>query len=178
MIPSMIINCKKMDKNILLTGKPGVGKTTIIQKAIDRLPPVIETGGFITCEIRENAKRTGFKIKSLDGKEAILAHVDIDSSYNVSKYGVDIEALDSVAVDSILSSLDKDIIIIDEIGKMELFSRKFKDAVKKALNQRKVLGTIKSSDDSFTDKIRKRKDVDVIEVTKQNRDSLTSELIR
>ena len=165
-----------MIKNIFITGKPGCGKTTLIMEILKELN--LKAGGFYTQEIREKGIRKGFKIISLDGKEGILAHVSIKSPFRVSKYGVNIKDLEEIGVKSILEGIKENkIIIIDEIGKMELFSERFRKAVWDALESKnKVLGTIKMTRDSFTDKIRKRKDTKIFYLKRENRKRIKNEI--
>jgi len=164
-----------MRENILIKGKPGIGKTTLIKRLVERLE--VEKGGFYTEEMREHGFRVGFRIVTLDGRKGILAHVGIRSKFRVGKYFVNISDIDNMAVDSIISSLNKDVIIIDEIGRMELISEKFKDAVLKALNKGRVLGTIKATSDKFTDEIMKRNDTKVIEINLRNRNNLIDKIL-
>jgi len=125
-----------MGKTILLTGRPRVGKTTIIKDVVRRLPG--QAGGFYTEEMGERGRRQGFKIVTLDGREGILAHVGIKSRMRVSKYGVNLADLEHVGVASIREALaQKDYVVIDEVGKMELFSQAFKDAVWAAIHSDK-----------------------------------------
>ncbi len=163
-------------QNILITGKPGVGKTTLIMKLIEELD--LNAGGFYTQEMRIAGKRVGFKIITLDGEESILAHVDIKSPYRVSKYGVNLEGLEKVGVEAIWKALDEnDVIVIDEIGKMELFSQRFKEAVNAALNSEKiVLATILLASNPYTDKIKRRKDVKLFYLTQENREKVREEI--
>jgi nucleoside-triphosphatase len=170
-----------MIKNILVTGFPGCGKTTLIKEILKELK--LDAGGFFTEEIREKGIRKGFKIITLDGKEGILAHVDIKSPYRISRYGVNIKDLEEIGVKSILKGIKENrIIIIDEIGKAEMLSKKFRKTVLMALNsQKKVLGTIKFTYDPFTERIKKRKDTVVFNLTKRNRNEIKrkiEELIR
>ncbi len=158
--------------NILLTGNPRVGKTTIIKKVVRDLKDV---GGFYTEEIRDGYRK-GFRIITLDGKEGILARMDIKSRHRVGKYGVNIEDLENIAVKSVEKCLDRDIIVIDEIGKMELFSEKFRNTLEKALDTGKVLGTIMKKSNYFADKVKNRKDVKVLLVEESNRDMLVEEI--
>ena len=156
-------------KNILITGNPGVGKTTLIQNIISRLN--ISAGGFYTAEVRdENGKRWGFKIISLDGREDVLASVEIISSNRVSKYGVDVAAIDRIGVTSIRNALSRsEMIVIDEIGRMELVSRQFRDIVMEALDSPKpVLGTIAIKSTNIAKKIKERQDSKVIKLTRAN----------
>ncbi|RLI90982.1 MAG: AAA family ATPase [Candidatus Altiarchaeales archaeon] len=164
-----------MRKNILLTGRPGIGKTTIIKRVLDRID--LSAGGFYTQEIREHGIRTGFKIITLDGNEGLLAHTELNTRFRVGRYFVNIDDIDEIAVQSILDSLDRDLIIIDEIGRMELFSEKFKEAVILALETKRVLGTIMRWSNIFTDSIKARDDTDVIDVNLENRDSLVDMIV-
>lgn len=163
--------------NILLTGRPGIGKTTLIKKLIDSVS--LSKGGFYTEEIRKGKERIGFSLITLDGKKSILASVKIKSPYRVGKYRVDVDSFEKVGVEAIKKAIPtKQLIIIDEIGKMELFSKKFRDIVIQALNTGRVLATIKKGGASFIDKIKNREDVRLLEVSYQNRDALLSELIK
>src|SRR4030065_370938 len=115
----------------LLTGSPGTGKTTAIRQAIARTNA--RAGGFYTEEIRSGGSREGFKIVTLDGQEGILAHVGITGPRRVSKYGVDTTSLEKIGVNAIHRAIkEDDVIVIDEIGKMELFSPYFQEAVLQA----------------------------------------------
>lgn len=164
-------------KNIFIIGKPGCGKTSLIMEILKELN--LDVGGFYTSEIRKRGERLGFKITSLDGRKGILAHVDIKSPYKVSKYKVNLKDLEEIGVNSILKAQDKNkLIIIDEIGKMELCSEKFKRAVEITLDSKsKVLGTIKLTPDSFTNKIKQRKDTEILHLTKENREKVKEEII-
>jgi len=162
--------------NILITGKPGSGKTTLIRRIIEKHN--LNAGGFYTEEIRIGGRREGFKIISLDGKESILAHVNIESKFKVSKYGVDIKSIEEIGVASIFKAIEEnDVVVIDEIGKMELFSSNFRHAVNVALNSEKtVLATILLAPYPFTDKIKRRKDVTLFYLTPDNREKVEEEI--
>lgn len=156
-------------KNILITGNPGVGKTTLIKNIISKLN--ISANGFYTSEVRDaDGKRWGFKITSLNGTEGIMASVEIVSKYRVSKYGVDIDTIDRVGVTAVKEAIkNSDFIVIDEIGRMELFSKKFQDIAIEALDSPKiVLGTITAKDTATTKKIKERQDTKIITLTRQN----------
>jgi nucleoside-triphosphatase len=172
-------------KTILLMGRPRVGKTTIIKEVVKRLPGRV--GGFYTEEIKERGQRQGFRIVTLDGQEGILAHIDVRSRYRVSKYGVDLVSLERVGVTAIQHAIvASDCVVIDEIGKMELFSAAFKEAVLAAVESDKlVLGTIMLRSHPWADVIKAHARVTLIQITEANRgtvvqlilDSLSKDLI-
>jgi nucleoside-triphosphatase len=161
----------------LLTGSPGTGKTTVIRQAI--AGSEIKVGGFYTEEIRSGGIRQGFRIVTLDGQDAILAHVDNPSRYRVSKYGVDLQNLDNIGVAAINRAIEEsDLIVIDEIGKMELFSTRFSEAVLKAINSgKKVLGTIMLNPYPFADDIKRHRNVKIVELTRANHDRVLKEIL-
>jgi nucleoside-triphosphatase len=158
-----------MKRALLLTGKPGTGKTALIKEALARTK--VKGGGFYTEEIRTGGIRQGFRIITLDGQEAVLAHVSISSPYQVSKYRVDTDSLNRVGVFALRQALkESDLIVIDEIGKMELMSPQFKEAVTQAINSgKKVLGTIMLNPHPFADEIKRRPEVETLLVTRDNR---------
>jgi len=158
-----------MKRALLLTGRPGTGKTAIIKEALARTK--VNGSGFYTEEIRTGGIRQGFRIVTLDGQEAILAHVGISSPYQVSKYKVDTDSLNRVGVSVLRRALkESDLIVIDEIGKMELLSPRFREAVTQAINSgKKVLGTIMLNPHPFADEIKRHPAVEVLLVTRDNR---------
>lgn len=166
-----------MKHAILLTGAPGVGKTTIIQQAIIKIKK--KAGGFYTREIRDKGERKGFEIVTLDGKRAVLSHTDIKSPYRVSKYGIDIANFDNIGVLSLRQAIqDCDIICIDEIGKMELYSFIFREAVMDALDSgKKIVGTIMLAPDEWANQIKEDPRVEVKPVYRTNRQQILQELI-
>lgn len=161
-----------MKKNFLITSPPGTGKTTAIKNFVNLAKNKFKISGFITEEVRDKfGNRTGFKIITLDGKVGVLADVYLKSHNRVGKYGVNLKDIDDVAVPSI--NLDADIIVIDEIGKMECLSKNFIQKVFSALDSSKiVVGTIKEKGDEIINKIKSRNDVEIIKLTFENRDKI------
>lgn len=164
-------------KNIFLTGAPSSGKTTIIKKIIQAIPS--PCNGFYTEEERsDDGKRLGFMMHTLDGKKGYLAHENITSKFHIRRYGVSIENIENIAIPSIKPISDQ-VIILDEIGKMECFSKKFMEAVILALDSpNRVVGTITLGGTDFIQEIKKRNDIKIIEVTPENRDHLPHIIIQ
>jgi len=165
-----------MKRVYLLTGRPGTGKTSLIKQAVSEFKG--EAGGFYTEEIRSQGTRLGFKLVTLDGQEAILAHVDIHSRYRVSKYGVDIDSLDRVGVSALNQTAEQcDLVVIDEIGKMELFSASFREAVLQIIGSgKRVLGTIMLNPNPWADAIKRQPQVNLVEVTRTNYQQVLDDL--
>ena len=159
-------------KNIILTGPPRVGKTTVIRTLVKAL----EDGcaGFYTEEIKEQEERVGFRLHTMQKKSCVLSHRDIKGHIHVGKYGVDLECVDGIGATAIKRGIKAGkTIIIDEIGKMEIISRSFRLAVLDALDSKcAVIGTMLFKRQPFCDSIRSRKDVEIIEVTEENREKL------
>ncbi|WP_448584731.1 NTPase [Thermocrinis sp.] len=168
---------------ILLTGEPGVGKTTLIKKLLQKLGK--RAKGFWTEEIREEKtrKRTGFKIVSTEGQETIFASKYFTSKHLVGSYGVNVSRFESVAIPTLEKAMkEKDAyIVIDEIGKMELFSSRFRELVKEILfnPKYKVIATIPIRDvHPLVKQIRRLPGAVLLEVNKENRDFLAEEIIK
>ena len=160
----------------LITGKPGVGKTTLVQGIIKRMQSV-KMAGFYTAEIRCSDTRMGFELFGLNGELRTLAHVDIDSQYRVGRYGVDIDGFEGFLNTLNPFDPDVDLIVIDEIGKMELFSNHFQVLVRSALDSDKqVLATIPLKGGKFVWEIKQRSDIRLVEVTHDNRDRLLEKI--
>ena len=156
-------------KKILITGRPRIGKTTVIKKVIAGLQRGgIEVDGFYTEEIRKNKNRVGFKIIGLRGFEGILAHVEFKTNFRVGKYFVKLDALEEY-IDRINDSItDSEVIVIDEIGRMELFSGKFKEFIKKIFNEKRIV--IATVGEKFVNRF--NKNAELIRVTLDNRNSI------
>ena len=160
----------------LLTGRPGSGKTSLIKQAVAKMRD--QAGGFYTEEIRNGGDRVGFRLVTLDGEEAVLAHVKLPGPYRVSKYGVDLKSLDRVGVSAITKAAQEDkLIVIDEIGKMELFSEKFRTVVARVIdNERRILGTIMLGSDPWVETIKRNPGVNLVTVTRGNHQQVLARL--
>jgi nucleoside-triphosphatase len=163
---------------ILLTGPPGVGKTTVIQKVLSGIE--ISAGGFFTQEMREGGRRVGFSLRTLDGEQGVLAHIDYPGRYRVGRYGVDLSLFEALALPALERGLkEEELIVIDEIGKMELFSQRFQQMVMRIIDQnaQHLLGVIHQGREPFATAIRKRGGVEVIVVSHDNRNDLPAQII-
>jgi nucleoside-triphosphatase len=165
-----------MKRNILITGTPGCGKSTLIKKIVDRIEKPVN--GFFTLEMEEKGRRAGFSINTLDGREGILAHQNIKGKFRVGKYRVNLRDIETIAIPSMIPARADKIVIIDEIGKMECFSSLFKETLIKVLNLSNwVIGSIAQKGDPFIQSIKDRDDVLLIKITGQNRDILVDQIL-
>jgi nucleoside-triphosphatase len=165
-----------MKQVYLLTGQPGTGKTSIIKQAIAEMEG--KAGGFYTEEIRSQGVRQGFRLVTLNGQTATLAHINFHSPYRVSKYGVDVDSLDKVGVSALNQAMREcDLVVVDEIGKMELFSAKFREAVQSVISSgKRLLGTIMLSPNPYADAIKRQPQVNLVTVTRTNHQPVQQEL--
>lgn len=154
-----------------------MGKTTIVKEVAATVGD--GAGGFYTEEIRRAGERVGFRIVILSGSEAILAHVDTKGPHRVGKYGVNIAAIESVAVPALREAIRQQrLVIIDEIGKMELFSAAFREAVSEALNSScRILATIMLRPNPFADSVKGHPEASLLLVTKENRRQVVQEIL-
>ncbi|HEV7449510.1 MAG TPA: nucleoside-triphosphatase [Candidatus Paceibacterota bacterium] len=157
-----------MRKNILITGKPKSGKSTLLRKLIGPIP---YKTGFVTDEIRGEHGRLGFEIVTSIGAKSVLAHVDFAMPIKVSKYSVNIENLKAI-LPAVIDFLPQDILYIDEIGQMQLYSTEFKNLVSKFFDAPNTcLATLSYVyNDEFTDLLRDRNDIILIDLVPDNRD--------
>ena len=162
---------------LLLTGNPGVGKTTVLMKTVSALKEKgYCVGGIISREAREGGNRVGFEILDLkSGRRGRLAHVKQKAGPQVGKYRVKTEDLNGIGAQAITEAVENcDVVAIDEVGPMELFSAKFKEATRKALESRKpVLAVVHwKATDKIINEAKSREDAETFTVTQENRDNL------
>ena len=157
-------------KNIFLTGRPGVGKTTVVKRLADSLGPMT-LAGFYTAEIRAGGQRQGFQAVTFSGQETVLAHANIKSGQRVGRYGVDVAAFEKIVLPEM--GRRADLMLIDEIGKMECFSCGFISAIRRLLDgPTSVLATVAAAGGGFIAEAKARPDVEILQVTRENRDEL------
>jgi len=164
-------------KNFLLTGESGVGKTAIIKEVLDELE--YKTAGFYSQSIKTGKTQKGIYLITLDGQQAVLASVSKKSTYKVGKFCVDIDVINNVAVPALHKAIaDAELIVIDGIGKMETFSKKFREMALKCLNSKTpVVGTIQNFASPFINIVTNRDDVVIIEVNSANCEDMSVNLI-
>lgn len=164
--------------NLLLTGRPGIGKTTVVQKVAENLGDR-RIAGFVTEEVRDRSgRRTGFRAIPFDGRSSTIADVDRAGPPRVGKYGVDVAAIDRLAEDALRPGDEVDVHLIDEIGKMECLSERFVEAVERLLqSDGPVVATIGRKGSGLIASAKGRADVDLWEVTESNRDALPERIV-
>ena len=166
-----------MKSNIFITGQPAIGKTTLVKRLFDRLTD-FQPAGFYTEEIRRKGQRIGFRLKSPEGVEGILSHVDIQSPHRVSKYGVDVHGFESFLDNIKLDSPQASLVIIDEIGKMECYSEKFIQMMNKLLDSRvPVIATIALKGGGFIADVRRRTDIEWYELSRSSRNHVLEDIV-
>jgi nucleoside-triphosphatase len=164
-------------KNILVTGYPGIGKTTLVKKLLYQLKH-LNASGFYTEEIREGGIRKGFELVDLGGQRSVLSHVRIKGPYRVGKYGVDVEQFDEFLETADFLDSQTDLVVIDEIGKMECYSIKFTAIMQKILeSDTLVVATIALRGGGFIAEIKDRTDIQLFELTLENRDRLAFDIL-
>jgi len=169
---------RRSDNRILyaLTGRPGCGKTTAILKIVEELKNGgVEVDGMYTEELRVGGRRVGFMVKRIGGGEGILAHVNLRDGPRLGRYRVNLADLERIGVSAILDGIrDADVVVVDEVGPMELFSRKFRDAVERLLSSDKhaVLTVHYRSRDRLAMKVRRLAGENLITLNQMNRDKV------
>jgi len=162
---------------ILLTGPPGIGKTTVIRGLAERLKGY-RLGGFYTAELRESGERRGFRLVGFGGEEAVIAHVERPGSPRVGKYGVNVAALERAAA-LLAPDADVELVLLDEIGKMECLAPGLVAAIERLLDSgRPLVATVAAKGPGLIASVKARPGVELLRVTRENRDALPEALYR
>ncbi|MGB9906474.1 MAG: nucleoside-triphosphatase [Candidatus Saccharicenans sp.] len=162
----------------LVTGLPGSGKTTLVEKIISGLGSEITMSGFITREIRVEGQRLGFELRSLDGRLATLSHVNLKTPHRVGKYRVDLAGFENFLASIKFFAPEVRLVVVDEIGKMECLSDRFREIVLKLLSgPTALLATIALHGSPFMERIKTSPGVQVFEISPANREDLGRQLL-
>jgi nucleoside-triphosphatase len=164
---------------LLLEGRPGIGKTTVARRLLHLLQEAgVPVGGFTTGELRTGGHRAGFLVEATSGGQGLLAHVDLPGPPRVGRYGVDLAALERVALPVLHTPAIGGVVVVDELGKMELASTAFCEAVLELLGRDvAMVATVQLARHRFTDALKRRPDIQVVRVTEATRDALPKRLM-
>lgn len=165
-----------MAPRLLVTGPPGVGKTTVMAR-LARALSGFRLAGFLTEEIRERGERLGFRAVLLAGGEPRnIAHVSFPAP-QVGRYGVDVAAIDAIADVTLVGAPEVDLHLIDEVGRMECLSPRFVLRFRELLDAgTPLIATVAARGPGFIEEVKRRPDVEMFQVTRADRDQLPARL--
>jgi len=163
---------------LLLEGRPGIGKTTVTRRLLQLLREAgVPVGGFTTGELRTGGHREGFVVEAVSGAREVLAHVDLPGPPRVGRYGVDLAAFERVALPALGAAGPGGVVVVDELGRMELASAAFCETVVELLGRDvAVVATVHHGRHQLTDALKRRPDIRVVRVTDATRDGLPEQL--
>ena len=163
---------------LLVEGRPGIGKTTVARRLLTLLQEAgVPVGGFTTGELRTGGHREGFVVEAASGAREVLAHVDLPGPPRVGRYGVDLAAFERVALPALGDSGPGGVVVVDELGRMELASAAFCETVVELLGRDvAVVATVHHARHQLTDALKRRPDIRVVRVTEATRDGLPEQL--
>ena len=165
-------------RHLLITGLPGTGKTTLLMELARRFAH-LAPAGFYTEEVRQRGERRGFRLKSLEGREGLLADVTFGGPYRVGRYGVDVAGFEEFLASLDLPAHPSRLVFIDEIGKMECLSPRFGRLVEPLLASGKtVVATVALRGEGLIREVKRRSCSRLVQVTPANRQALPDELAR
>ncbi len=165
-----------MKSAYLVTGQPGSGKTTLIRQVVTGMH--LRAAGFYTEDLRHGGIREGFRIVTLDGEMALLAAAGHPGPVRVSKYGVDIQEMERIGVSALRHALERGhVVVVDEIGRMQLLSRAFRQLLLEAVrSEHPLLGTVMQGRNPYADRIKAHRNVEVLTLTPGNRQEILATL--
>jgi nucleoside-triphosphatase len=161
---------------LLITGVPGIGKTTVIRRVAEQLESDT-VRGFYTEEIREAGERHGFRLIGFDGTRRVIAHTAFPDTHRVGKYGVDVAALDEASALLRPDGAARGY-LVDEIGKMECLSERFVAAMRALVaGETPVVATVGARGGGFIAEVKRDPRCELWEVTRANRDALPGRIL-
>jgi nucleoside-triphosphatase len=165
---------------LLIAGRPGAGKTTVLSRLSELLQEAgVPLTGFLTRELRQRGRRVGFEIETFAGERGVLASVELPGPPRVGRYGVDLDAFEALALPAMKPPGEKGVVLIDELGKMELASTRFREATLALFDHPvSIVATVQTRPHPFTASLRRQAEVETIPLTTANRDRLPGELAR
>jgi nucleoside-triphosphatase len=163
---------------LLIEARPGAGKTTALRRLSELLRQAgLPLSGFLTGELRKGGRRVGFEIETFTGERGVLAHVELPGPPRVGRYGVDLEAFERLALPAVRRPRGDRVVLIDELGKMELASQPFREGVEALFDRAlPLVATVQLARHPFTDGLKRRPGVETVRLTARNRDRLPREL--
>ncbi|RLG38236.1 NTPase [Candidatus Alkanophaga liquidiphilum] len=163
-----------MRVRIAVTGRPGIGKSTVIRKVVARLKAEgVSVGGMLSSNIRKGGRRVGFEILDVaSGRRGVLAYIGLEGP-RIGKYGVNMQDLEGIGVTAIRNATQfADVVVIDEIAPMEMKSEKFAAAVEGALISKKHMFVSVHHNLRHELAMRVKEEFELFEVTIMNREGL------
>jgi len=163
---------------LLITGRPGVGKTTALRRVADALGGAVGLGGFYTEEIRRGGERQGFRLVTFDGRRGVMARADASGGPRVGKYRVDVDVIDALAASALAIRIETRLYLVDEVGKMECLSPQFVAAMRVLLHSDKsVVATIAERGSGFIEEVKRHPGAELWTVTRANRDAIHRRIV-
>lgn len=164
-------------KHLLIVGRPGIGKTTLIKRLVQAVHGYA-IDGFLTEELREREQRVGFWLSPLDGRQMVLAHRHLEAGTRVGPYRVNESVLEQVAVPIIRRAVQHAVVLfLDELGRMELSSAAFAEAVQEAFDRGpSIVATGGVAPLPLLDAVKRRRDLELVPLTAANREAVAEEL--
>ena len=163
---------------VAITGRPGVGKTTLIEQVLPLLH--LSVGGFVVKEVSVCGHRVGFALTDLaTGRSGTLAHIHQPSGPRIGRYTVNLQTMEELGVPAVEAAIRScDLVVIDELAPMEMTNERFVPAVESALasSKRLLISTHATYDHSLLHRV--RQELYLVRVKVSNRDGLADEVVR
>jgi nucleoside-triphosphatase len=164
---------------LFVTGDPACGKTTLIRTVVERLAGSVTMTGFYTEEIRERGRRRGFRGTTLDGRSFVLADRASPSDLRVGPYGVEVTQLETIGLPALEPRPETGLVVLDEVGKMELLSERFRSRVEALLaGDTPLLGTVASHGVGFVKRLRRDPRITLLRMRREAREAMLGEVLR